>query len=671
MTSYHLVLGATALLLIVGVMMVLSASSVNAYLNTGDSYYYVKRQLIFLGAGLVGMVVIAKLPPPTLRPLSWFGMALAALLLILTYTPLGISVNGNRNWLYLGSESFALQPAEFAKLAMIIWGADLLASKQRLLDRPKHLLVPFLPVTGILILLVLFQGDAGTAVVMAAIVVGMLWIVGAPVRVLAALGAAGVAGVIAIFVTSPVRMRRLAAFLDPTADLNGANDQANSGLFAIASGGWWGVGLGGSRQKWGSLPEAHTDFIFAVLGEEFGLFGSLVVLALFGVLGYAGVRIASRSDDPFSLHAAGGVTCWFMVQGLINLAVVLRLLPIAGVPLPLVSYGGSALIAEPAGGRRADRLRPAGTGGAEGAAPQVRATGSADDHRRRIPRAGRRQIPGDTPEPPEADGDTHAAGSVVLAGGGSAGHTSPLIATAYELRRLSPDVTLTALGTARGLETTVVPAAGLPLELIPPVPMPRRPGMDLVLVGPRLLQAVSATVEILRRVKAGVLLGFGGYVSTPAYLAARRLGLPILIHEQNVLPGLANRLAARLTRHVYTSFPQTPAAARRLHRPAAPPRDHRTRPGGGRRCRADGLRTAAAPAHSAGQRRLAGRAEHQPRGARGPGPVARQRDLGAARARRPEHVRRDRARRSTPGPRRCTPRCPTSSRWSRRTRRPT
>ena len=345
LTSYHLVLGATALLLIVGVMMVLSASSVNAYLNTGDSYYYVKRQLIFLGAGLVGMVVIAKLPPPTLRPLSWFGMALAALLLILTYTPLGISVNGNRNWLYLGSESFALQPAEFAKLAMIIWGADLLASKQRLLDRPKHLLVPFLPVTGILILLVLFQGDAGTAVVMAAIVVGMLWIVGAPLRVLAALGAAGVAGVIAIFVTSPVRMRRLAAFLDPTADLNGANDQANSGLFAIASGGWWGVGLGGSRQKWGSLPEAHTDFIFAVLGEEFGLFGSLVVLALFGVLGYAGVRIASRSDDPFSLHAAGGVTCWFMVQGLINLAVVLRLLPIAGVPLPLVSYGGSALIA--------------------------------------------------------------------------------------------------------------------------------------------------------------------------------------------------------------------------------------------------------------------------------------------------------------------------------------
>jgi UDP-N-acetylglucosamine--N-acetylmuramyl-(pentapeptide) pyrophosphoryl-undecaprenol N-acetylglucosamine transferase len=150
------------------------------------------------------------------------------------------------------------------------------------------------------------------------------------------------------------------------------------------------------------------------------------------------------------------------------------------------------------------------------------------------------------------------ARSVVLAGGGSAGHTSPLLATADELRRSRPDVPLTALGTVRGLETTVIPAAGLPLELIPPVPMPRRPGRDLLLVGPRLLRAVAASVEILRKAHAGVLLGFGGYVSTPAYLAARRLGLPIVLHEQNLLPGLANRLAARLTRHVYTSFPQTP-----------------------------------------------------------------------------------------------------------------
>jgi UDP-N-acetylglucosamine--N-acetylmuramyl-(pentapeptide) pyrophosphoryl-undecaprenol N-acetylglucosamine transferase len=152
---------------------------------------------------------------------------------------------------------------------------------------------------------------------------------------------------------------------------------------------------------------------------------------------------------------------------------------------------------------------------------------------------------------------TSGSGSVVLAGGGTAGHTSPLIATGLELRRLGDGVTVTALGTARGLETSVVPAAGLQLELIPPVPMPRRVGKDLALLGPRLLQAVRATAQLLRRVEADVVLGFGGYVSTPAYLAARRLGLPMVIHEQNVLPGLANKLAARLTREVYTSFPQT------------------------------------------------------------------------------------------------------------------
>lgn len=148
--------------------------------------------------------------------------------------------------------------------------------------------------------------------------------------------------------------------------------------------------------------------------------------------------------------------------------------------------------------------------------------------------------------------------SIVLAGGGSAGHTSPLIATADELRRQAPDVRLTAIGTARGLETTVIPAAGLPLELIPPVPMPRRPGVDLIKVPARLNRAVKAAAEILRNAEASVLLGFGGYVSTPAYLAARRLRIPIVIHEGNLVPGLANKLAARFTDHVYTSFPGTP-----------------------------------------------------------------------------------------------------------------
>ena len=345
LTSYHLVLGSAAMLLLLGMMMVLSASSVSAYVSFDDAYYYVKRQGVFLVVGLLGAFVLTRLSHGKLRVLSWLGVGLAAVLLILTYTPLGVSRGGNRNWLDLGPSILTIQPAEFAKFAMIIWGADVLARKQKLLEQPRHLLVPYLPVCAILVLLVVFQGDAGTAVVLASIMVGVLFIVGTPMRVLAALGLCAVGGVVTLFVTNAERMRRLAAFLDPNADLGGANDQANAGMWAIASGGWWGLGLGASRQKWGGLPVAHSDFIFAVIGEELGLFGSLIVLALFLVLGYAGLRVATRSDDPFRRYAAGGVTVWFMVQALINLAVVLRLLPIAGVPLPLVSYGGSALIA--------------------------------------------------------------------------------------------------------------------------------------------------------------------------------------------------------------------------------------------------------------------------------------------------------------------------------------
>ncbi|WP_229670330.1 putative lipid II flippase FtsW [Microlunatus endophyticus] len=345
LASFHLVLGSAGMLVALGLMMVLSSSSVYAYQYEGDAYYYLKRQAVFLGVGLIGAYVVTRLSRSLLRVVGWIALFVSAGMLVLTYTPLGVTINGNRNWLQLGTPILQLQPSEFAKLAMIIWAADILARKDKLLDQPKHLLIPFLPVTGLMILLVVFQGDAGTAVVMAGIVAGVLWIVGAPMRIFASIGVIGIVGVIGLFITSPNRMGRLAAFLNPTADTAGANLQSTVAMRGIASGGWWGVGLGASREKWGSLPEAHTDYIFAVIGEELGLFGTLAVLGLFLVLGYAGLRIALRSDDKFHRYLAAGVTSWFMVQTLINLGVVLRLLPVAGVPLPLLSYGGSALMA--------------------------------------------------------------------------------------------------------------------------------------------------------------------------------------------------------------------------------------------------------------------------------------------------------------------------------------
>lgn len=345
LTSYHLVLAAAGLLLALGVLMVLSASSVNAYLTYGDSYYYIKRHLVFLAAGLVGVVAVVRLRQRDLRVLSWFALAGSATLLILTYTPMGVEIQGNRNWLDLGVSSLRLQPSEFAKLALVLWGADVLARKAKLLDQPRHLLFPYLPAAALIILLIVFQGDAGTAAVVIGTVGAVLWMVGAPLRVFAVLALIAVGGLVALIVTSPTRISRFEAFLNPTIGLEGINQQSTVGMYAIASGGWWGVGLGASRQKWGSLPVAHSDFIFAVIGEELGLFGSLMVLAMFFILGYAGIRIALRSDDMFPRLAAAGVTAWFAAQSLINLGSVLRLLPIAGVPLPLVSYGGSALLA--------------------------------------------------------------------------------------------------------------------------------------------------------------------------------------------------------------------------------------------------------------------------------------------------------------------------------------
>lgn len=345
LASFHLVLASSALLLSLGLMMVLSASSVYAHQNQGDAYFYVKRQAIFLVVGVVGAVAVTRMSRPLIGVLAWVGLFVSTALLILTYTPLGMTVNGSRNWLQLGPSVLQIQPSEFAKLTLIVWAGDVLARKNTLLDRPKHLLIPFLPVAGILILLVVFQGDAGTSVVMAGIVAGVLWVVGAPLRIFATLGVLGATGVVGLIISAPYRMARMLAFLQPGSDAEGVNMQSVAAMHAVASGGWWGVGLGASRQKWGSLPEAHTDFIFAVIGEELGLLGSLMVLALFLVLGYAGLRVALRSDRVFQRNVAAGVTAWFMVQALINLAVVLRLLPITGVPLPLMSYGGSALIA--------------------------------------------------------------------------------------------------------------------------------------------------------------------------------------------------------------------------------------------------------------------------------------------------------------------------------------
>ncbi len=342
--SFYLALVTAVLLLALGMMMVLSASSVYAYTRWGDSYYFVKRQVVFLALGGFAAWLLARMSPKWLQLFGWLLVMASLVLEMLTFTALGHSKNGNTNWVRFGVDWFGVQPSEVAKLAIIVWGADVLARKHKLLGDPKHLLIPFLPVSLLLIALVVLQDDLGTGLVMGAMVLVTLWYVGASWKVLGAVIGSVALATLVLVVTTPYRMTRIFGFLNQDVDPLGVNHQPIKAIFALASGGWWGLGLGASRQKWGGLVESHTDYMLAVIGEELGLVGTLLVLGLFLLLGYAGLRIAMRSDDRFSRYAAAGVTSWFMIQALLNIAVVLRMLPVLGVPLPFLSYGGSALM---------------------------------------------------------------------------------------------------------------------------------------------------------------------------------------------------------------------------------------------------------------------------------------------------------------------------------------
>ena len=346
LTSYYLVLGCSMLLLALGMVMVLSASSVRQYQYTGSAYTLFEKQALWVAIGLPLMWLAARTPTKVFRTLAYPMMLLSALALVVALVPgLGQSVNGAQRWISFGGP-FQLQPSEPAKLALILWGADLLARKQKLrqLTEWRQLLLPLLPGAGVLVMLVMLGNDLGTTLVLLTIFLALLWVVGAPGRLF--VGLAGVTGIVVsiLIVVEPYRMQRLTGFLDQSGNQLDINYQGIQGLYAIASGGWFGTGLGEGRAKWNYLPHPETDFIFAIIGEELGLIGTLIVLGLFGLLAYAGLRIARRVKDPFMQLAAAGATAWLAVQAIVNIGAVIGVLPITGIPLPLVSYGGSALI---------------------------------------------------------------------------------------------------------------------------------------------------------------------------------------------------------------------------------------------------------------------------------------------------------------------------------------
>jgi cell division protein FtsW len=344
LASFYLVMGAGGALVCFGLVMVASAASVYSQVATGDPYYYGKRQIVFavLGVGLA--YLMSHLSERVLRGLAWPALILAFGTVLLTYTPLGVEVNGNQNWVNFGLSWAQFQPSEFAKVALVVWGAQHLAKKEKLL-RDLRQWLSYIIVSLVLIALVVIH-DMGSAAVMTLMFVAILFFAGAPLRLIAFLGASGAAAVAALVYLQPNRMGRVLAWLHPDEFTLSYNFQANHGLYALASGGFWGLGLGASKQKWGGLMSTgYTDYILAIVGEELGLAGSLAILALFLLLTYAGLRIAARSTTTFARLTATGVTCWFALQAIVNIAVVFRWLPVLGVTLPLVSYGGSSLLA--------------------------------------------------------------------------------------------------------------------------------------------------------------------------------------------------------------------------------------------------------------------------------------------------------------------------------------
>jgi cell division protein FtsW len=344
LAPYYLILGSMVALVVIGLVMVLSSSSVESLRDTKmhSSYSYFIKQALFAGLGLPLGWLASRLSIRFWQALSWpLLVASAGMLALVPF--IGQSVNGNQNWIAVGGVT--VQPSEAAKLAFLVWAATVLVRKQQLLGTLSHVLVPVVPVAVLLLALVLAGRDLGTAMILMALMFGVLFVAGAPLRVFGLTGFAALLSVAVLVATSPNRMGRISSWLGMgSLDDSGLNWQPLHGGYALATGGWWGVGLGASKEKWFWLPEAHNDFIFAIIGEELGLPGTLAVLALFALLGVGLLRLVTISEDLFVKITTGGLLLWVVGQAIVNIGAVLGLLPVIGVPLPLVSSGGSALV---------------------------------------------------------------------------------------------------------------------------------------------------------------------------------------------------------------------------------------------------------------------------------------------------------------------------------------
>ena len=331
-------------LVLLGLVMALSATAAPSLSGTDSAWSLFKSQAMWLGVGVVALLVLLRVDYHHWKRLAPMGLVVSLMLLVLTAVPsVGLSANGARRWLGVGSIVF--QPSELAKIALVVFIADLLSRPDRHMEDTRSTLQPVLLLTGAMAVLLMLQPHLGTTLVIAGVALTMLYFAGARLSHLAIAAVVG-AGTTAMMVAySPWRRDRMLGFLDPWEDPFGNGYQTLKSLHAMASGGLGGLGLGAGRAKWGFLPYAHTDFIFAVIGEELGMMGSLFVVVLFVGIAAAGLGVALRAPDRFGMLLAVGITSWIVLQAALNMGAVLAIFPVVGITLPLLSFGGTSLVA--------------------------------------------------------------------------------------------------------------------------------------------------------------------------------------------------------------------------------------------------------------------------------------------------------------------------------------
>ncbi|CAM4410498.1 Cell division protein FtsW [Mycobacterium basiliense] len=341
MTSFHLIIAVAALLTTLGLIMVLSASGVRSYDDDGSAWVIFGKQVLWTIVGLVGCYVGLRMSVRFLRRVAFSGFAFTIVLLVLVLIPgIGKEANGSRGWFVVAG--FSMQPSELTKMAFAVWGAHLLAARRMERASLREMLIPLVPAAVVALALIVAQPDLGQTVSLGIILLGLLWYAGLPLRVFVSSLAAAVISAAILAMSAGYRSDRVRSWLDPDNDPQDSGYQARQAKFALAHGGIFGDGLGQGVAKWNYLPNAHNDFIFAIIGEELGLVGALGLLGLFGLFAYTGMRIARRSADPFLRLLTATVTLWVLGQAFINIGYVIGLLPVTGLQLPLISAGGTS-----------------------------------------------------------------------------------------------------------------------------------------------------------------------------------------------------------------------------------------------------------------------------------------------------------------------------------------